>query len=270
MALKKDFKLLVKPYYLINILMSLSYVILKNIPGVCNFIFRTDVCEFDGRETEILFFLVVVVMIRSRKSGSVTMINYLSASFVYTKIANCILWYHADIYMGAGYTLLFLIIAILFPEPTYDGPSNVVYFGSSKHLEMELEKDPRIVWIVCFYTVWNPLCVNLAPVFAEISVKYNLDLLKFGKIDLGRYPDASKRFLVSDSPLSKQLPTIVMFKEGKEVSRRPTFDVKGKLMKFLFSEQNIVAAFDLNNQYESCKKEAKDGNSKKSLNKKKN
>lgn len=39
-------------------------------------------------------------MIRTRKTGSVTMISYLSSSFVYTKVANLILWFYADIRMG--------------------------------------------------------------------------------------------------------------------------------------------------------------------------
>lgn len=65
-------------------------------------------CELDSRETEILFFLIIVVMLRTRKAGSVTMINYLSSSFVYTKIANLILWFYADI----RYVLLRYIIGI--------------------------------------------------------------------------------------------------------------------------------------------------------------
>lgn len=127
-------------------------------------------------------------------------------------------------------------------------------------MEDELEKDKKVVWLVAFHTVWNPLCINLAPIFAELSVKYDLENLKFGKIDLGRYPEASQRFKVSDSALSKQLPTIILFREGKEISRRPTFDVKGKLIKFLFSEQNIINAFDMNNLYEGCKKELRMAN----------
>jgi hypothetical protein len=64
-------------------------------------------CDFQ-RETEILFFLVIVVMIRTRKSGSVSMINYLSSSFVYTKVANLILWFNADFLMGTVYGIIFV------------------------------------------------------------------------------------------------------------------------------------------------------------------
>lgn len=60
------------------------------------------------RETEILFFLMIVIMIRTRKTGSVTMINYLSSSFIYTKIANLILWFYADYRMGLVYGVIFI------------------------------------------------------------------------------------------------------------------------------------------------------------------
>lgn len=51
---------------------------------------------------------MIVVMIRTRKAGSVTMINYLSSSFMYTKVANLILWFYADIRMGLIYAVLFV------------------------------------------------------------------------------------------------------------------------------------------------------------------
>ena len=47
-------------------------------------------------------------MIRTRKTGSVTMLSYLSSSFIYTKVTNMILWFYADLRMGLLYTVLFV------------------------------------------------------------------------------------------------------------------------------------------------------------------
>lgn len=140
----------------------------------------------------------------------------------------------------------------MLPEPTYSGPDNVIYFRGLNGLEEELKHTNR-VWLVAFYTVWNPACVNFAPIFAQLSNEYYLDNLRFGKIDIGRYPDAGKKYHVSDSSMSKQLPTLIMFKDGKEYVRRPIGDSKGKLIRFLFSQENIIAAFDLKNLYEHYK-----------------
>ena len=62
-----------------------------------------------------------------------------------------------------------------------------------------------------------------------------MENLKFGKVDIGRYPDAAVKYHISDASTSKQLPTLILFKEGKEIERRPYTDHKGKLVKFLFS-----------------------------------
>lgn len=152
----------------------------------------------------------------------------------------------------------FSVTAILLPEPTYSGPDKVIYFRGLNGLDEELARNPTTTWLVAFYTVWNPSCVNFAPIFAQLSNDYYLDNLKFGKIDIGRYPDAGKKYQVSDSSMSKQLPTLILFREGKEYVRRPIADTKGKLIRFLFSHENITAAFDLKNLYLDCKDRLKD------------
>lgn len=254
MGFQKDLVLLIKPYYWVNIVLSLSYLVAKKTPGLCAYIFNRleTECELDGRETEILFFLAIVVMIRTRKTGSITMINYLSSSFVYTKIANLILWSYADVLYGVIFGVIFIISALTLPEPTYSGPEKVTYFRSELALDDEIERDINVVWIVTFYTVWNPACVNFAPVFSELSSDYYLDNLRFGKVDVGRFPSVGKKFHVSDSSLSRQLPTVIMFKNAKEVLRRPNADPKGKLQTFFFSKDNTIAAFNLNNIYKDC------------------
>ncbi|XP_057668027.1 thioredoxin-related transmembrane protein 2 homolog [Diorhabda carinulata] len=257
MSLKHDLKLLVKPYYIFNILLSISYIALKRISGVCNYLFSTNNCEFEGRETEILFFLIIVIAMRTRKAGSVSMISYLSSSFIYTKVANLILWFSADFLMGMVYGIIFILGALLFPEPTYSGPDKVTYFRGVQALDEELQRDKKITWIITFYAVWNPACVNFAPVFAKLSSEYDLDNLKFGKVDIGRYPDAGKKYQVNDSSVSRQLPTVILFQEGKEVIRRPMGDSKGKLIKFSFTEENVIHVFGLKDLYVRCKSQIK-------------
>jgi thiol-disulfide isomerase/thioredoxin len=184
---------------------------------------------------------------------SITMINYLTSSFLYTKLANLILWFYSDIKLGVGYSVIFILFALILPEPTYSGPNSVVYFNTQNSLDEEMERDKRVVWIVAFYTTWNPSCVNFAPIFAQLSNEYALENFKFGKVDIGRLPDVGKKYHVSDSSLSRQLPTVILFKNAKEVSRRPYADAKGKLVKFFFSEDNMRAAFDMNNIFKECK-----------------
>lgn len=48
MSIKKDLRLLLKPYYLVNIFLSLTYMVAKRFPLLCHYIFGHDNSEFDG------------------------------------------------------------------------------------------------------------------------------------------------------------------------------------------------------------------------------
>nr|ADD38247.1 Thioredoxin-related transmembrane protein 2 homolog [Lepeophtheirus salmonis] len=263
MGFKKDFvtslkesKTLLRPFYIVNFILCTTFPFLKMIRPFCEILFTgEDRCELDMRENEIFFFLLVVVMIRSRKTGSTTMVSYLSSGFIYTKVANLILFFRVDPRMGLVYLVLFTLQAILLPEPTYKGPESIVYFRANG-LDDELKRDPRVTWLVTFYTAWSPSSINFAPVFSKVSHAYSLPNLKFGKIDCGRYPDTAAQYHINTSALTRQLPTVIMFQEGKEVGRVPAI-ISGKIQKFIFKEEDIVQVFDLNNLYNECKKDKK-------------
>ncbi|KAI5640824.1 thioredoxin domain-containing protein [Phthorimaea operculella] len=154
---------------------------------------------------------------------------------------------------GLPYGALVILTALLLPEPTYAGPENVTYFRGLQTWDEEIKRNKNTTWLLCLYAAWHPACVTFAPVFAELSSSYNLDNLRFGKLDVGRYPEAAAKFRVQDGPTSRQLPTMVLMSEGVETMRRPTADASGKLVKFLFSKDNIKAAFDLDGLYQDCK-----------------
>ena len=177
---------------------------------------------------------------------------------------------------------------MLLPEPTYKGPESIIYFRATG-LDEELSRDPRVTWLVTFYAAWSPSCVNFSPVFSQLSAQYALPNLKFGKlfandkqrykvvlqyfvienstvcfpksryfillgkIDVGRYPDVAQKFHISTTSLTRQLPTVILFQEGKETGRAPAI-ISGKVQKFLFKEEDIINTFDLNNLYTECKK----------------
>lgn len=82
---------------------------------------------------------------------------------------------------------------VLLPEPVYRGPEKITYFTGVDNLQKELDKDNRINWIIEFYAAWSPTCINFAPIFSEISAKYTLPNLKFGKVDITRFSEAAEK-----------------------------------------------------------------------------
>jgi len=252
-SFKADLKQLCHPYYLVNLTLCCSFLILKLTYPLCEYLFPPgpETCELDMRETEILFFLLVVIMIRSRKTGSMTMISYLSSGFMYAKCANIILFFLSDPRLGLVYVICFLLQGMLLPEPTYKGPENIVYFRGNT-MQEEITKDPKVTWLIAFYAAWSPACINFAHVFSKLSNEYATNHLKFGKLDVGRFADLAAEYHINTSSLSRQLPTVILFQDCKEVGRAPAI-VNGKVQKFFFKEEDLVQAFDMNNLYASSK-----------------
>ncbi|NXE41944.1 TMX2 protein, partial [Ptilorrhoa leucosticta] len=231
------------------------------------------------REVEILMFLSAIVMMKNRRS--ITVEQHIGNIFMFSKVANAILFFRLDIRMGLLYLTLCIVFLMTCKPPLYMGPEYIKYFsdktidvsispspgvlGGSAHRapkpvplwQEELERDKRVTWIVEFFANWSSECQSFAPIFADLSLKYNCSGLQFGKVDVGRYTDVSTRYKVSTSPLTKQLPTLILFQGGTEIMRRPQIDKKGRAVSWTFSEENVIREFNLNELYQKAKKQSK-------------
>ncbi|CAJ0581614.1 unnamed protein product, partial [Mesorhabditis spiculigera] len=112
-------------------------------------------------------------------------------------------------------------------------------------------------WIIMFYTTWSPDCRHVNPIFAELSQRFELAKLKFGKLDIERWAAEGERFRVNAHPTSRELPTICVFEDGKEIRRRPLVNDKHRAIPFVFNVDNCVLEFDLINLYNKCKDTSK-------------
>ncbi|CAJ0581541.1 unnamed protein product, partial [Mesorhabditis spiculigera] len=248
-------KQLLRPHYLCNVLLSLTFIVAKSVPVICESLFNyEDVCEIDSREREILMFLAVVIVWKGRKATN--WLHYISNVFLFSKIASGMLLLRADPLLGIVYVFLVLVLAVVFPEPMYDGPENITYF-QGEGLFRELTTNKKNTWIIMFYTTWSPDCRHVNPIFAELSQRFELANLKFGKLDIGRWAAEGERFRVNAHPTSRQLPTICVFEDGKEIRRRPLVNDKHRAIPFVFNVDNCVLEFDLINLYNKCKDTSK-------------
>lgn len=129
---------------------------------------------------------------------------------------------------------------LLFPKPKYKGPENVTYF-MGEEFEKELARDKKVKWLIEFYATWNPDCNEFASVFGELSAKYASKNLKFGKIDIARSPKIADKYDVVASVTSRTLPTLILFKDGRENIRRPLIDNRDRIVPFSFSYVSITS-----------------------------
>lgn len=240
----RNLRLLYHPYYVTNILLSIMFFLTKTIPFLCTQLY--DTCSINLQEYELLIFLGSFVALRSKRQFSI--LDYLSHFCMFAKIVSLLMFWKQSIVYAILFAVLWLLHACFLQKPIYNGPDKVLYLRDLTFDQEVLHGDPKITWIIAFYTVWSPTCIKLQPIFAEISEQFGRENLKFGKLDIIRYPQFGSQFNIDTSGWSKQLPTLILFRKGRELVRRPALinNPKKSVQKFVFNYETIVSAFNLN------------------------
>ncbi len=78
--------------------------------------------------------------------------------------------------------------------------------------------------VVDFFATWCGPCKMFGPIFENISGKYDIN---FVKLDVDKYADIAREYGVMS------IPTIIRFKDGKEVKRFVGFMNENELEEFL-------------------------------------
>ncbi|CAH8513550.1 unnamed protein product [Schistosoma haematobium] len=110
-------------------------------------------------------------------------------------------------------------------------------------------------YIDCRLKAWFIKLIVTTIVIGKLSEEFGTDLMKFGKIDVIRYPDVGVKHNIDTSSWSKQLPTLILFRQGHELTRRPAIinTPKKTVQKFTFTWDNMINAFSLNEIYTNQK-----------------
>jgi thioredoxin 1 len=96
---------------------------------------------------------------------------------------------------------------------------------NDKSFDQEVLKSETPV-VVDFWAPWCGPCKMIAPVLEEIATEKG-DALKIAKLDIDENPDLAQKFGVMS------IPTLLVFKEGQEVSRIVGYRNKTQLVQQL-------------------------------------
>lgn len=92
------------------------------------------------------------------------------------------------------------------------------------HYERDFDKLIEKEAVVDFYATWCGPCKMFGPVFEEVAT--NMDI-NFVKIDVDKNSDIAREYGVMT------IPTVILFKDGKEVKRKVGFMSNDELTEFL-------------------------------------
>ncbi|MDT7891316.1 MAG: thioredoxin [Thermoproteota archaeon] len=85
-------------------------------------------------------------------------------------------------------------------------------------------------YIVDFWAEWCVPCKILEPIYEELAREYE-GRVRFGRLNVDENPDIAEKYGIM------AIPTLIIFKNGKEINRLIGAAPKNKLVKFI--EENI-------------------------------
>ncbi|KAG0352262.1 Thioredoxin- transmembrane protein 2 [Gamsiella multidivaricata] len=116
------------------------------------------------------------------------------------------------------------------------------------------ELDPNHYWIIAFNATWSSPCRLFEAVLARCSIKYEKKNVHFAKIDMDLVPEGDQianRFKISLAATTLDLPTLILFKNGRPLKQLPLKvgtkvggEVLGKV-GWDRSESSVAHAFEL-------------------------
>ena len=94
-----------------------------------------------------------------------------------------------------------------------------------------------------FTAAWAHDCLQISPLFHALSCEFDTGsesesdgrYLQFATMDIGRYGGIANKYDISLKSTTKQLPSMILFKHGKEIERMPKQRDDGSFKKEPFN-----------------------------------
>lgn len=268
-------------YYLLNFTIIGLYPITRMF-RLFNF-YILDVPDEEGHTRENSIFYTIIAFVVVKYFRSYSRIQFLSDIFFSIKLALITSYMFVDPRISMAYGAACLLVWLLCSDPGYSGPSAMhevesleefedivgVHFRDDDQGNIIEELHERLkkkrnhqqrgpnqyksceMVFAEFYVDWADTCNFTKEIWAEYSLKYQTNRLKFLSINLNKIPRLAECYQISTSSISRQLPTLIIFEDGEEVQRFPPVDkVTRKIPRVLkYGKRELQNYFDLEKRY---------------------
>lgn len=209
-------------------------------------------------------YICLFLMLISRALSAPTLDAYLSSAFMFARVAILVVLWYMDHRFAGIFAALWTLLYAVCPQPRYRLPESIATLNHASFNDRITRNKHKTIYVLWCHATWSARCSQLLPVLAKLAKGYAHPRIRFARLDMSKYPSLAGTLGVSVSPASKQLPTIICFKQGKEVSRIPTVDGSGNIPKEWsrgFTAAHIAKALDLKTHYATAKQWEKDAQS---------
>eukprot|EP01063_Lacrimia_lanifica_P017968 TRINITY_DN24944_c0_g1_i1.p1 TRINITY_DN24944_c0_g1~~TRINITY_DN24944_c0_g1_i1.p1 ORF type:complete len:300 (+),score=141.13 TRINITY_DN24944_c0_g1_i1:57-956(+) len=216
-----------------------------------------------GRETQIWGCWALIVMSRCLRWKSLT--DLVGGAIGFAKACVCVSLFIADWYLPLYFLGLWVVLFFVTSQPAFETPRRkFVKMDRRKIFDVvfnTVEQDKEAAQVYWFINVWaswqkGGSSKEFNPVFADLSSKYTNDFCKFVKVDAGRMGGQAviKKLEIDDSALSKHMPSLLLFKNGKEIARLPPKNKDNASYLHEYKQHQIEQYFNVENIHKDTQK----------------
>lgn len=247
------------PYYVFNGLLIVTYIVLR-LQRLSPEYTGLDLRDMFGFTREMQIYLCLFLLLATRVLSAPTMDVYLSSAFNFCRLSILLCLWYMNVQLLLVFGTLWAVMYATCPQPRFALPEalNIMTLNPITFKQRVLENTHETVTIVWCHAPWSPRCSQLTPVFADVAQRFKHPRMVFSRVDLSKFSKIADDIgNISTAPTSRQLPTVIAYKQGKEVGRIPVTDDQGRVPKqfiYGFTKDDVINTLKLQSLYDSAVK----------------
>ncbi|GAM19733.1 hypothetical protein SAMD00019534_029080 [Acytostelium subglobosum LB1] len=203
-------------YYIANGSVLIGFVLLRLFNQI----------EKSADERLTIYYALGATALKLMKNRRIDSLDFVLTSIIFVaKLLTLYLLYSVQNYPYLIlYTLTYALLFAILPQPVAAIQSTKVVYLNQLTMADRLADSAAApgddFWLIEFYALWSPVSNYLATPMSTIANRYN-KTLHVGKVDVGRWKPLTAKFHLDDSVRSKQIPSVILFRNGVELMRMP-------------------------------------------------
>eukprot|EP00949_MAST-11_sp_MAST-11-sp1_P001687 g1687.t1 len=237
------------PYFLLNMTCILSYLGIRLTRDCPQLTASAD--SWFGLSKEVTILGMGTVAIASKYRSSPTVDHFAGHVLLYAKTCVLVLLWYVDSRICMWYAVVIFTLFLVLRTPKY----NFMPLMSATEFKENVLAKGSGQWLIECSASWHSGSISYEPMFAELHQRYGCADLQFARIDVDQHKSIAEHLGINTSSYSSlQLPSYILFQEGKEQKRLPPLNSRKEPVKTFIDRRGISAYFALDKIFLKAKR----------------